>query len=204
MTLNEPDNSVWKSKETVRISTKNLREAKTRWDNRPRPAPQAAGKATTLLAACRKNPELFGSGFVAAYTDPLGPKAKKRLADLRKDARPPAPGFEAADFRNAWAYQFDERIKLGSWLVDLDCKNPAKPKVWGCCQMTELCLKVPGENDLAIAIRRPVHPFGMPRPLRLSSAEKQALIDNSQRIVRQPEIVSLVKAVRIIDRARKH
>jgi hypothetical protein len=173
---------IWASKETVRISTTNLQEAKTRWDNRPRPAPQAI-----------------------AYTEPLGPKGKKRLADLRKEARPPNPGFAAGDFRNAWAYQFDERIKSGSWLVDLDCKNPAKPKVWGCSQMTGLSLKVPGENDLAIAVRRPVHPLGIPRPLRLSSAEKQALMANSRRIVQQPEsVVPLIKAVRIIDRAKKY
>jgi PLD-like domain len=193
---------VWKSKETVRINRKNLREAKVRWNNRPRPVPQLGSKNMTLLGACRQNPEAFSAVFVAAYDDPLGPKAKERVAELKKNAR--RPGLGDGDFRRAWGYQFDGAGKPieGNWLIDLDCKNPAKPRVWGCCQMTGLQLKVPGEGDVAIAIRRPVQLDGMAKPFQLSSADKQALIAISHRILKQTEaVVPLNKVVKMIDGA---
>lgn len=193
---------IWKSQETVPVNATRLREAKHRWDNRPRPLLLGRAKATTLLEACRKNPELFSSVFVAAYEEPLGQKGEQLLSDLRKRARPPERGLKARDLRNAWGYQLGKRIKPGSWLVDLDCRNPDRPRVWGCCQ-TVFSLKVRGEPDLEIANRGVVQLPGLP-PLRVSSAEKRALIANSRRILKHPDsFVPLVKVVDIIDRSKK-
>jgi hypothetical protein len=148
----------------------------------------------------------FNSVFVAPYDDSASPNAKTILGEFRKRARSPSPSSLTADnFRKAWAYQFAGQVKPGSWLIDLDCKNPTKPHVWGCSRVTDLRLKVPEEYDLTITLRQPVHLTGMSRQLRLSSSEKKELIANSQRILKYPakDIVPLTKAIRIIDSRRR-
>ncbi|MFZ3324438.1 MAG: phospholipase D family protein [Methylocella sp.] len=193
---------IWRSEDTMRVTDAALLEAQTAWNNRPKQ--HATPTARTLLAACRENPDLFNSVFVAAYDEPLGPKGKRLLADVHRNV---APGLDASHFKNAWGYQFDETFKPGSWLVDLDCKNLDMPKVWGSSQVPvpSLRLKVKGEIDLTLTVRQPIKLNGDARQFRLSSEEKNALVAHARRILDHADgrLVPLIDAVRIIDKVRR-
>jgi hypothetical protein len=57
--------TIWDSDETKPIDYRQLEEAMIAWDNRP--TSKRAINATTLLAACRDHPELFGMVFIVPY-----------------------------------------------------------------------------------------------------------------------------------------
>jgi len=193
---------IWRSDETKNVSRAALLEAQTAWDNRPKPP--ARPTARTLLAACRENPELFASVYIAAYDEPLGPDGKQALAKVRAEAVP-TPGLGVSDFRKAWGYQFQEIFTPGSWVVDLDCRNPDKPKVWGCARIPtpSLRLKVKGEHDLTLAVQMPVTLNGTSRQYRLSPEEKNALIEHAGHIFKHANdgLLPLSEVIRIIDKA---
>jgi hypothetical protein len=198
--------TIWDSDETKPISVSQLNKAKIAWDNRPRSKPSVT--ATTLLAACREQPELFGSVFVVAYDEDLSRKAKRKLTSLTRQAKGSA-GIDNADFRKAWGYQFEERIASGTWLVDLDCRKPSRPRVWGSAQVqTPPSVLIVGakELDVTIALHRPVQLTGSQRILSISSKEKHELIANAKMILKykKSELVPLVEAVRIIDDNVQH
>ncbi len=192
--------TIWRSDETMRITPVALRKAQTDWDNRPKQ--NGTPIARTLLAACRENPQFFSSVFVAAYTEGLGDNAKQLMAKLHKDV---APSLDASDFKHAWGYQYEQTIKPGSWLVDLDCRKSGQSKVWGCAQVPtpSLRLKVNGECDLTLAVRQPVKLHAGAPQLRLSSEEKNALVAHARRILKRAgdRLLPLIDAVRIIDKA---
>jgi hypothetical protein len=192
---------LWESDDSFPVSAKALRIAKLAWNNRPPPSPDAA-KSTTLLAACRENPKLLDSVFVAAYTEKLGDEASSKLKNVQEQAGAPI-GPNASDFRKAWGYQFKDIIPE-SWLIDLDCRNPTKAKIRGCARATGLRFKLKGEWDLAIALRGTVISPVDGRQLRLSAAEKKSLEENARRILklkpsRDDKPVPLRYVIRIID-----
>lgn len=148
-----------------------LENAKRAWDSKPHAGPAVVAK--TLLSACKEQPELFGSVFLALYTEDLGPKAKEMMKAL-KATKPTKQILAANDFQKAWGYQF--AIKPGSWIVDFDCR-PNKEKIWGCAQVQNpaTILKVPGEPNLVLAMRGSVRPAGSNRVYKLSAKEKSFL-----------------------------
>jgi len=190
---------IWASQETQLVTASALRKAKIAWDNRPKQ--NATPTARTLLAACRETPELFRSVFIAPYTTNLDPGARRLLGDVRKNAVP-VPGLSAAGFRKASGYQFEEMFPPGGWILDLDCRNPDKPKVGGCSQVPKpsLRLKVDGEVDLTLTLPGSVRLDG--KLFRIASAEKAALEAHARKFLRKDRLVSLNEAIRIIDSRR--
>ena len=195
-------NQTWNSSETqdVTADSKILREAKTSWDNRPKPPVGRTRSLHSLFSACRESPELFRSVFVASYDEGLGPKAAQKLTELKKSARPKS-GISSADFKKAWGYQIDP-VAQGSWLIDLDCRG-TKSKVWGCSQATGLVLPLEDEYDLTITLRGRITLKEFSQPFNLSKAQKNALIENAPLIHKQVDLVPLIKAIRIIDKNSK-
>jgi hypothetical protein len=123
------------------------------------------------------------------------------MNSLTKAAAPPTAGLTAADFRKAWGYQLDQVAPEGSWLVDLDCMNPGKPKVHGCSKVTGLILPIGGDEcDLTISLKGVVRSPINGRLLPISTKEKQILIQNAQLILACDQIVPLPKALEIIDK----
>ncbi len=76
---------IWDSPETSKITNAALTEAKKLWDNRPKQQPRVT--ATSLLAACREQPELFEAVYLAVYDEGLGPKGSRKLKDFKKSQR---------------------------------------------------------------------------------------------------------------------
>ena len=192
----------WASKETEEITTRShiLRNAKIAWDSRPKRRFGHYGSSMPLFAACRQYPDLFDLVFVAAYEQGLYPQGKQKLAEVKRGTRQLKQSLQATDFKNAWGYQMS--VTPGSRLIDLDCCNLRKPIVQGCCKVTELCIPIDGEDDLAIAIRGKITLQEFARPFKLSAKEKEALTKNAKRLLNQSDdgVIPLKEAIRIIDK----
>jgi hypothetical protein len=189
--------SLWKDDETGKISPAELQRAKSVYDKRPPKSPSAT--ATTLLAACRENPDPFRSVFVAAYGEGLGPKGKRKLASLHEGAAPPDNSLHAADFKRAWGYQFGEVLPEGSWIIDLNCMGK-KPKIIGCSKTTGLYMPIDGEPDLMITLRGVVTIPTIDSKFKILASEKQCLIKIASVLLKKDKFVPLSDALKMIDK----
>jgi PLD-like domain len=181
---------IWDSPETSKITNAALTEAKKLWDNRPK---QPRVTATSLLAACREQPELFEAVYLAVYDEGLGPEGSRKLKDFKKSQR-------ENDIRNAWGYQFE--VPEGAWLIDFDCiRNPI---VHGYARVTSplVAFEADGEPDLVIAIKQRAIISDSLHSFKLSRSEKLAVIEKAELLVSQDSLVPLKRVVQLIDEAR--
>jgi hypothetical protein len=193
---------LWEQEETkmVELDGNFLESAKKAWDTRPSPRDPIA--ATTLIAACRENPDAFKSVFLAIYDEDIGPKATEMLQTLRRQAAS-KPSLGAADFRNAYAYQF--KINPGSWIIDFDFMLKL-PRIRGCAQVQTppTILKVSGEPSVTLAIRGDVRLPALDREFKLTPKDKNFLEKNSDliwKLAADRGLVPLSEAIDVIDRA---
>lgn len=193
--VNDFLNDLWRTSRA--ITEAQLAQAKTDWDARPKGV--AFASSISLLAACREQPKLFSSVFVAAYEEPLGEIAASKLKQVREESR---ASLGAEDFKRAWGYQFEQELPSGTWLIDLDCRN--RPKVHGCSRTTGLRLSCGDEeHDLSISIRGVVEVDG--RQFRLSAADKLDLETHAKKIFRNTKmsVMRLSEAIAHIDSRRR-
>lgn len=188
-----------KSRKVTKTDLDDAREARKRnpwdWQNN-----QGNEKRKPLFVACRENPELFQSVFIAPYTEDISDKAKQKMRTFKKQAR-----LDSSDFPNSEGYQFD-RVKPGSWIIDLNSK---KKKIYGYYQERVSLIVGRAEYNLTIALRKPkgISIHGFSTPFGLSANERALLIANADRLQRlsddNDQLVPLFEAIRAIDGAAK-
>jgi hypothetical protein len=190
---------IWDSPTTSKITNAALTEAKKLWDNRPKQQPRVT--ATSLLAACREQPELFEAVYLAVYDEGLGPEGSRKLKDFKKSQRHPSTALNENDIRNAWGYQFED-MPEGAWLIDFDCIR--KPIVHGYARITSplVAFEADGEPDLVIAIKQRAIISDSLHSFKLSRSEKLAIIERAKLLVSQDDsLVPLKRVVQLIDGA---
>jgi hypothetical protein len=165
---------VWNSTETSKITKTLLARAKEVW--RPVLPPPVPGRS--LLGAAADDRALLDRLFVAAYSEPLSRAANERLNEVKRRA---VADVDEDSFRNAWGYQFADPVPAGSWVIDLSCKKVTR--IHGCARIPDpvLRLRVPGENDLVIAVPEVVSVQG--KRLTLSASDKEQLIRVAPKIL---------------------
>jgi hypothetical protein len=192
---------LWVSPETLNVTKTALTEAKKRWDARPKP--QVPVTATSLLAACREQPDLFTSVYLAAYKEKLGPEGSQKLKDFKKSQRPFSSSLGEKDIKGAWGYQF-EKMPEGVWLVDFDCTKDA-PKFNGYARVTSprVAFEMNGDEEaLVIAIRQSsINPASSLQSFKLSKSDREAIIKNKELLLSKDGLIPLKKVVQIIDGA---
>lgn len=191
---------IWDHTESKPVGKKEIAVAIERFDARPQVVPRIG--ETTLLAACRENPAAFKSVYIAAYQSGLSKEAREKFSTFKKQAKPSRNELSEEDFRHAWAYENWDPMKKDDWVIDLDCRNKARPRIHGCAQVTDLRLKVSDEDDLIIALRGVVRLQEGAKPFRISAEEKSAIVRSAAKFLKK-EYVPLPEVVKIIDMAHK-
>ena len=157
-------------------------------------------RAKTLIAACRKHPEVFENVIVYPYAAPLSDCARERLADFRRRATEPQSGSDEPKFRDAWGYE-DGDIPKGVWIIDLDCKSTrSKPKIWGCAYSAGVVLELDNGKHLTVTPRGTVTINGI--RYRLAQEEKELLEAAGRQISKAGthDYVTLTRAIQLADR----
>jgi PLD-like domain len=90
---------LWDNQETSEVTKGALSDAIALWNARPKQKPHLA--ATSLLAACREQPDLFKSVYLAAYDTDLGKKGKKKEKAFKAAMQPGQSGLKEK-ICNSW------------------------------------------------------------------------------------------------------
>ena len=197
---------LWQDPKTTKISDHMIESEIQRRTLLPKQFVRRTLNAKTLLAACRESPELFDTVFVVAYAEPLGAGGKTELRQLQAQAKaaPIQKDPQTINFKNCWAYQFEDAPPSGSWLIALDCKGK-EPVVKTASQVPSplLVLSIPGEFDLFPTIRGVVSVPGAAGNFKISKQEKAQLGGVAEKLNRMSDFVPLRKAVALIDKRGK-
>lgn len=195
---------IWKRKETRPVTGPMLLKAIKAYKNRPlwkRTASTTGLTATTLIAACLENANLCKSVYIAAYSEQLDQNGRMQISSLRKGAAPLAGGLDFKDFRQAWGYQFGQKLCKGSFVIDLWCggKNPT---VLGCSEVTGLYLRADGEPDVMVTLRGVVRSPDNGQRLPISSNEKKFLSKMASTILKHGKILLLQVVLKMARRKK--
>ncbi|MBP2309655.1 hypothetical protein GBZ48_18075 [Azospirillum melinis] len=204
--------AMWKEAKT--ITSDDLAIAQERWDARVklRPPLQAVSRRS-LLAAYREVPSdpRWNKVKLVVYRHGLDAQSRQTLNAFKK--APPKKTVETIDDRRiqgAWGYQgWEGEFDDEDWIVDVNARNPDKPRVVGCAEIGSRLIKIQQANGdvLHIAFRSPKISLPGLGAFKLTAIEKDEVCSHVHHFLNGDEaeaypdgrVLCLPEAMQIID-----